>query len=560
MRGEKDYILNALHSKNRFSLLLGLLFCGMMCMLMQFMLNLNTTIIEYTLMEVSSTSFTISFIVDKISLSFSAMVMLIACSVYIFASNYMQMDINYVRFIWILSMFVLSMNILIFAGSFFMLLLGWDGLGITSFALIIYYSSTSSLIAGYVTLLVNRLGDVFIMTSMCMLVYLGQFNLYSYSNTFYWLFLLWMLASFTKSAQYPFSAWLPEAMAAPTPVSALVHSSTLVTAGIYLMTRFSVSQNLPEEILGTMAFTGSITCLMGGMCALYENDVKKVVALSTLSQLGLMMYSLSLGTPSLTLFHLYMHALFKALLFLCVGLVLMMSFGNQDMRLMGGLLNKTPLLSIFFNLSTLCLMGIPFMSAYYTKHVILEMMCSSHLNLLSLMGIYMGSVFTAAYMVRLMLSLNWGYQNLSLIITPQNFRNYTPLFLLGFMSICGGKVMTLFELSFITVNFLPITPVWFMNFTALWGIMLGLYLWAPKNNYIMSSLWLSNPFKLGLSSLMYSLQYFLSQLEGKWLSPSPLLKVKSSYTLMQVLYWPFNNVGLPFRIMCILTFTYMACY
>nr|QWW21155.1 NADH dehydrogenase subunit 5 [Arion ater ater] len=552
--------MHALHSKNRLSLLLGLLFWGMLCMLMQLMFNLNTTIIEYTLMEVSSTTFSISLIVDKISLSFSAMVMLIACSVYIFASNYMQYDINYFRFIWILSMFVLSMNILIFAGSFFMLLLGWDGLGISSFALIIYYSSTSSLMAGYVTLLVNRLGDVFIMTSTGMLVYMGQFNLYSYSNTFYWLIVLWMLASFTKSAQYPFSAWLPEAMAAPTPVSALVHSSTLVTAGIYLMTRFSVSQNFPEELLGTMAFTGSLTCLMGGMCALYENDVKKVVALSTLSQLGLMMFSLSLGAPMLTLFHLYMHALFKALLFLCVGLVLMMSFGNQDMRLMGGLLNKTPLLSIFFNLSTLCLMGFPFMSAYYTKHVILEMMCSSNLNLLSLIGIYMGSVFTAAYMVRLMLSLNWGYLNMSVIITPHNMRNYTPLVLLGLMSICGGKIMSTYELSMIQVSFLPATPNWLMNLTAMWGITFGLYLWAPKNNYFMSSLWFMNPLKLGLSSQMYSLQYYISQLEGKWLSPSPLFKLHAGYSLMRGLNWPMYSVGLPFRIMIILTFIYMVCY
>nr|YP_009732525.1 NADH dehydrogenase subunit 5 [Arion vulgaris]QHS71049.1 NADH dehydrogenase subunit 5 [Arion vulgaris] len=554
--------MHALYSKNRFSLLLGLLFCSMMCMLMQMMLNLNTTIIEYTLMEISSTSFSISFIVDKISLSFSAMVMLIACSVYIFASSYMQADLNYVRFIWILSMFVLSMNILIFAGSFLMLLLGWDGLGITSFALIIYYSSSSSLMAGYMTLLVNRLGDVFIMSSMFILVYMGQFNLYTYSNSYYWLFLLWMLASFTKSAQYPFSAWLPEAMAAPTPVSALVHSSTLVTAGIYLMTRFSMSENLPSEILSTMAFTGSITCLLGGICALYENDVKKVVALSTLSQLGLMMFSLSLGAPTLTLFHLYMHALFKALLFLCVGLVLLMSFGNQDMRLMGGLLIKTPLLSIFFNLSTLCLMGIPFMNAYYTKHVILEMMCLSHLNLISLMGIYMGSVFTAAYMVRLMLSLNWGYTNMSVIATPQNLRNYMPLFILGFMSIYSGKVMISYELSFISISFLPVIPIWLTNLTALWGVMFGLYLWLPKNNYFMSSLWMSNPLKLGLSTLMCPLQYSLSQLEMKWLSPNPLLfKVNlSGYSLLRMLNWPINNMGLPFRFMVIFIFIYIMCY
>jgi len=172
------------------------------------------------------------------------------------------------------------------------------------------------------------------------------------------------------------------------------------------MTRLSMEGQMAPEILNIIGWTGSLTCLLGGSCAIYENDVKKIVALSTLSQLGLIIYRLRLGIPHLTLFHLYMHALFKALLFLCVGLVLILSFGRQDIRLLGGLLLKAPLLSIFFNLRTLCLIGIPFVNAYYTKHIILEVMMTSPLNILSLIGVYLGRVFTAAYIIRLILSLN----------------------------------------------------------------------------------------------------------------------------------------------------------
>nr|YP_010743373.1 NADH dehydrogenase subunit 5 [Arion flagellus]WES82233.1 NADH dehydrogenase subunit 5 [Arion flagellus] len=545
LREVKVYKLLHHNSKSRFAVLLGFLLVLSFLLLLQFVLNPQVLIIDFNLMELSSTLFNFSIILDLISLSFSFMVLLIAMCVYMFASSYMSQDLYFSRFIWILSMFVLSMNLLIFSGSLFSLLMGWDGLGITSFALIIYYPSSSSLSAGFITMLTNRLGDVFIMSSMCFLTYLGQYNLYSYSEVCIWLVFLWLMASLTKSAQYPFSAWLPEAMAAPTPVSALVHSSTLVTAGVYLLIRLSLHSNLNSEMLTLLSFVGSMTCLLGGSCAMYENDVKKVVALSTLSQLGLMVYSLSLDIPYLTLFHLYMHALFKALLFLCVGYILMMAYGNQDMRLMGGLLLNTPLLSIFFNLSSFCLMSIPFVNAYYSKHIILEAMFSSSVNFLSLLGIYLGSILTAAYMVRFMMSLNWGYANMKIISLNLSLLNYFPLFLLGIMSLIGGKVFLYYDLSLLLINFIPLVPMWMINMTFILGIFLGMCSGFPKSSMFFSTMWFINPFNYGLTSLFNQLQYCLNQLEIKWLSPLPLLyKFKASSIMFNnFTYWPTKSKG-----------------
>lgn len=220
--------------------------------------------------------------------------------------------------------------------------------------------------------------------------------------------IIWLfgLASLTKRAQYPFSAWLPAAMAAPTPVSALVHSSTLVTAGVYIIIRAGVSINIEETLSSLFLFCGRITSLIGGLCATQENDLKKIVAFSTLRQLGIMVFCLGLYSPSLALLHLYTHAIFKAMLFLVAGFILIQSFGVQDIRLLGSITKNNSILLVFLNTSTICLIGIPFLRAYYSKHAILNLIIRSTLNIIAVAVMIVAVILSRVYIIRILKALN----------------------------------------------------------------------------------------------------------------------------------------------------------
>jgi NADH-ubiquinone oxidoreductase chain 5 len=209
-----------------------------------------------------------------------------------------------------------------------------------------------------------------------------------------------LLAAITKSAQIPFSSWLPAAMAAPTPVSALVHSSTLVTAGIYLLIRFNVL--LAGTNLGTflLLFAG-LTIFIAGLGANFEFDLKKIIALSTLSQLGLIIRILAIGFPKLAFFHLLTHALFKALLFICAGAIIHNMKDSQDIRFIGGLVISMPLTASCFNLSNLALCGTPFLAGFYSKDLILEIASLSYLNVFSFVLYFFSTGLTVCYSLRL---------------------------------------------------------------------------------------------------------------------------------------------------------------
>lgn len=250
--------------------------------------------------------------------------------------------------------------------------------------------------------MVNRLGDAIIVVSTFLFVILGQFSFISLTEKFIGVGLVFALAvaGLTKRAQFPFRRWLPAAMAAPTPVRALVHSSTLVTAGIFLIIRLSYRLPLRESLSTVLILLGAVTCLLGGWAATYENDIKKIIALSTLRQLGVIVFSLGLGFPNLALFHLYTHALFKALLFLSAGNILMATYGFQDIRLIGGIGLAMPFTIIIFNVSSLCLVGAPFLRAFYSKHVILEKIAISNLNFSAIVIMFVATIITAKYVSR----------------------------------------------------------------------------------------------------------------------------------------------------------------
>jgi NADH-ubiquinone oxidoreductase chain 5 len=313
-------------------------------------------------------------------------------------------DTFYSRFILIVLLFVTRIRLLILSPNLIRILLGWDGLGVTSYLLVVYYQSEKSFNAGIVTALTNRLGDAGLLVIIGITLRRGSwaFAFFNQRQDFFaaGVAVVLILVSMTKSAQVPFSAWLPAAMAAPTPVSALVHSSTLVTAGVYLLIRLNyIIQS--EKILFFLVFIGTVTIRIAGISAIFENDIKKIIALSTLSQLGLMFFTLGLGLPLLTFFHLVAHAYFKAILFIGAGGVIHGIADYQDLRSIGGSGRAMPTSLAIFSVGSIRLCGLPFLTGFFSKDLILELMLIGRINLIILRLRMLATGLTLAYSLRL---------------------------------------------------------------------------------------------------------------------------------------------------------------
>nr|YP_010970198.1 NADH dehydrogenase subunit 5 [Phyllidiopsis shireenae]WNR50787.1 NADH dehydrogenase subunit 5 [Phyllidiopsis shireenae] len=533
----------------KFSLLLLSYSLFMLCLTYYFLVLNKAIILEIDLFSLSSINFSLMFIFDKISISFSMVVTLISGSVFLFAYKYMEDDPFSGRFIWILLSFVISMNLLIFSGSIFFLLLGWDGLGITSFALIIYYESKESQMAGFQTLMINRLGDVIIVLSMFLFLIEGQFTFLSMSNSMFYssgIILMLCIAALTKSAQFPFSSWLPAAMAAPTPVSALVHSSTLVTAGIFLVIRLSYNLPLDETMSMILLLCGSVTCLLGGWAATYENDIKKIIALSTLSQLGVMVFSLGMNFPALGLFHLYTHALFKALLFLAAGHILMVTFGSQDIRMMGGVGVLMPFTCVMFNISSLCLVGAPFMSAFYSKHMILEKMFMAPTNFISILIMTTATFMTAKYVSRMLKAISWDKTGTYLFSSYSGIYTSFPVMILAIGAISSGKFILSLDISNLEFSFLPSSHSMLINLVTISGIYMGLIENnLKKNSTILSTLFFLTPLVYGSTKPFSMLMSKIKILDQGWIEPYFLIKNKilwMSANITSISNWPNSRI------------------
>nr|QUO98732.1 NADH dehydrogenase subunit 5 [Pseudolimnophila brunneinota] len=421
-----------------------LFFCSL-----NFMLNELIIFIEWEVVSLNSNMIVMTFLFDWISLLFMSFVLLISSLVIYYSKEYMMSDYNINRFILLVLMFVLSMMLLIISPNLISILLGWDGLGLVSYCLVIYFQNVKSYNAGMLTALSNRIGDVALLLAIAWMLNYGSWNYLFYietmKNNFEMMIIgsLVVLAAMTKSAQIPFSSWLPAAMAAPTPVSALVHSSTLVTAGIYLLIRFNCL--LEGTFLGQfMLLISGLTMFMAGIGANFEFDLKKIIALSTLSQLGLMMSILSMGYYKLALFHLLTHALFKALLFMCAGAVIHNMKNMQDIRFMGSLINQMPLTSICLHLANLALCGMPFLAGFYSKDLILEIVMLSNMNMFSFFLYFFSTGLTVCYSFRLVYYLMSGDVNL-LSLHPMNDEGKVMLkgmLSLLFMAVIGGSMLS----------------------------------------------------------------------------------------------------------------------
>nr|YP_010031116.1 NADH dehydrogenase subunit 5 [Ceratitis rosa]QOV02011.1 NADH dehydrogenase subunit 5 [Ceratitis rosa]QVL29493.1 NADH dehydrogenase subunit 5 [Ceratitis rosa]QVL29506.1 NADH dehydrogenase subunit 5 [Ceratitis rosa] len=414
-----------------------------------FLMNEYSIFLEWEVVTLNSSSIVMTFLFDWMSLLFMSFVLLISSLVIYYSKEYMSGDVNINRFIMLVLMFVLSMMLLIISPNLISILLGWDGLGLVSYCLVIYFQNVKSYNAGMLTVLSNRIGDVAFLLAIAWMLNYGSWNYIFYLESMKNMIemqiigVLIMLAAMTKSAQIPFSSWLPAAMAAPTPVSALVHSSTLVTAGVYLLIRFNIL--LSESFMGQfLLLISGLTMFMAGLGANFEFDLKKIIALSTLSQLGLMMSILSMGFYKLAFFHLLTHALFKALLFMCAGAIIHNMNNSQDIRLMGGLGVYMPLTSGCFNVANLALCGMPFLAGFYSKDLILEVVSLSYVNMFSFFLYFFSTGLTVCYSFRLIYysmtgELNCGSLNM---LSDEGWIMLRGMSGLLFMSIIGGSMLS----------------------------------------------------------------------------------------------------------------------
>nr|UPX89087.1 NADH dehydrogenase subunit 5 [Bankia setacea]UPX89099.1 NADH dehydrogenase subunit 5 [Bankia setacea]UPX89111.1 NADH dehydrogenase subunit 5 [Bankia setacea]UPX89123.1 NADH dehydrogenase subunit 5 [Bankia setacea] len=407
------------------------------------------------------------FYVDWASVMFSMSVLFISGSVFIYCCFYMHGDPHPDRFCWLVGLFVFFMNIFIFMPSMMGMLIGWDGLGIVSFALVSYYKNHESLSAGMVTLLTGRIGDACLILMVASVLHNMSWNWYDMQQLpALSVMALIVVGSMTKSAQAPFSAWLPAAMAAPTPVSALVHSSTLVTAGVYVIYRYF------DCVQGSWAvylvFFAMMTMLVSGFVALGELDVKKVVAFSTMSQLGVMMLSLSaVATKEIGMYHLLVHAYYKSLMFLCVGCGIYKGGGNQDSRLSQTMWLKMPIVSGWLFVACFSLGAVPFTSGYWSKHAVVEGCIHGEVSILGAIVVCMSVLVTSFYTFRLMYLLFFsGQQNpFAKVEVPYSGEGFSsrlfvfiPLHLLGIASMKVGPYL---HSSFSFVGAPVHSPVWF---------------------------------------------------------------------------------------------------
>lgn len=341
---------------------------------------------------------------DKTSCVFLTTVTLISVSVFVFSRSYISADKFYIRFSVLLLSFVISMLVLILCPNLFSILLGWDGLGVSSYLLVIYYNREKSYNAGIVTALTNRLGDVIIIRAIGLLASQGHWNTIVSEIDFLsdrLLQSILVVGCFTKSAQIPFSAWLPAAIAAPTPVSSLVHSSTLVTAGVYVLIRHT--EHIDRFAVSDLVIiTGMGTIIIARTSALAESDMKKMVALSTLSQLGVIIISIGLGWILISFIHLVIHAYFKAIIFIRTGNAIHVSNNYQSCSKTGSLILSTPLNSSSLVCGGFSLAGAPFAAAFFSKEPILESMlqnprCSLYDYLLILTGVALTVMYTSRF-------------------------------------------------------------------------------------------------------------------------------------------------------------------
>lgn len=447
-------------------------------------------IFEWVLLRCNSINIELLVYVDWLALLFIRFIFMISSLILLYRYEYMRERKFLSRFIYLVILFIFSMILMIFSPRIIRILFGWDGLGLVSYCLIIYYQNYMSYNSGIVTVLCNRIGDVGLLLCVALIIVKGRWNIWRLGGKDILIIFILFLAAITKRAQLPFSPWLPIAIAAPTPVSALVHSSTLVTAGVYLIIRFNRFLLVRGGLREILFFLSVVTIFMAGGMAIVENDLKKIIALSTLRQLGLIIIILSIGYEILAFYHLLTHAIFKSILFICAGIIIHSINDNQDIRLFGSLNEILPFTIIRFLVSRLALCGFPFLAGFYSKDFIIELIYINEINGLMLVIIVLSLSFTVIYSFRLFYYLFYRkiiFKRSFYSLRERRLINFSIIILVFFRISIGALLNWLFffDYYYIFLRFdIKIVTVEICTLGLFLGIMISLYNFLKKYYYL----------------------------------------------------------------------------